>query len=136
MDDLALVDTPSLNEVVHDFSLFVQLLNSAFLGHILQTHDTVRDAAALDKTHKANFSSVVGMGATASFRVNASDVDNAERVARDNTTLVQRETVLSFSFGLVHEAFSDVVTLIDQPVGMVLDLKFFGLSQTLVVSDV
>ena len=76
------------------------------------------------------------MGSTAGFGVNTFDIDDAEGVARDDTTLVQRETVFALSLGLIHKAFRDVMTIIDQPVSSILNVLLLLASQTLIVRDI
>ena len=41
--DLLLVDTPSVAQVIQDVGLGVHHVNSSLLGHVLKTHNTIRD---------------------------------------------------------------------------------------------
>ena len=76
------------------------------------------------------------MSTAACLSVDTFDIDDTKGVAWDNTSLIKRETVFALSFGLVHKAFRDVVTIIDQSVGSILDLLLLLSSQTLVVCNV
>ena len=76
------------------------------------------------------------MSSAASLGVDAFDVDDAERVTRHDTSLVKRETEFALSLGLIHEAFRDVVTIIDQSVRSVLNLLLLLARQALIVCDV
>lgn len=64
------------------------------------------------------------MSSTASFSVNTSDVYNSKLVTRNNTTLVETESVLFFSLALIHETFSDIYTVINQAISLVLNFLF------------
>ena len=76
------------------------------------------------------------MSTAACLSVDTFDIDDAERVAWYDTTLVKRETVFTLSFGLIHKAFRDVVTIIDQPVSLILYLLLLLASETLIVCDI
>ena len=76
------------------------------------------------------------MSTAACLSVNTFDIDDTERVAWYDTTLVKRETVFTLSFGLIHKAFRDVVTIIDQPVSLILNLLLLLASETLIVCDI
>ena len=76
------------------------------------------------------------MSTAACLSVDTFDIDDAEGVAWDNTSLIKRETVFALSFGLVHKTFADIVTIIDQSVGSILDLLLLLSSQTLIVCDI
>ena len=76
------------------------------------------------------------MSSAACLSVNTFDIDDTEGVAWDDTSLVKRETVFALSFGLIHKTFRDVVTIIDQSVGSILDLLLLLASETLIVCDV
>ena len=76
------------------------------------------------------------MGAAASLCVDALDVDDAERVARHDTALVQTEAVLALGLRLVHEALRDVVPIVDEAVGSVFYLLLLLAGERLEVSDV
>jgi len=134
--DLLLVDTPSLTKITEDISLEVEHLNSALLGNILHTHDTIADSGGFQESEPANFASVVGVSTTARLYINTLDLDDAKRVSRHNTTLVKAETMLTLGLSLFHEALADVVTIVDHTVGSVLDLLLLSASQRLEVSNV
>ena len=76
------------------------------------------------------------MCSTARFGVNTLDVDDAERVAWHDTSLVKRETILEFRLGLVHEALRDVMSVVDQTIGSVFNCLFLLSCKTLEVSDI
>jgi len=76
------------------------------------------------------------MGAAAGFGVDAVNVDYTEGVTWDDTTLIEMETELLLSFGLVHEVFVDSVTVVDNAVSLILNLSLLLLGNTLEVSDV
>lgn len=75
--DLALVDTPFFNERVENATLFIQHLDCALLCAVLETHDTVRDAAAAKEADPAHLGSVVSVRAATGFGVDVCDVDDA-----------------------------------------------------------
>jgi len=76
------------------------------------------------------------VGAAACLSVNALDVDDAEGVARYDTSLVEREAVLLLSLGLIHEALGDVCGAIDYSICLVLDFHLLLACQTLEMSDI
>ena len=76
------------------------------------------------------------MSTAACLSVDAFDIDDTEGVAWNDTSLVKRETVFALSFGLIHKTFRDVMTIIDQSVGSILDLLFLLASETLIVCDI
>ena len=76
------------------------------------------------------------MSTTASLSVDTFNIDDTEGVAWDDTSLVKRETIFALSFGLIHKTFRDVVTIIDQSVGSILDLLLLLASETLIVCDI
>ena len=76
------------------------------------------------------------MSTAARLSVNTFNVDDTEGVAWNDTSLIKRETVFALSFGLVHKAFRDVVTIIDQSVGSILDFLLLLTSQTLIVCNI
>lgn len=76
------------------------------------------------------------MSTAACLSVDTFDIDDAEGVAWYDTSLIKRETIFALSFSLVHKTFRDVVTIIDQSVGSILNLLLLLSSQTLVVCDI
>ena len=76
------------------------------------------------------------MGTTACLSVDTLDVDDSERVAWDDTTLVKRESELSLGLSLVHETLGDVVRGVNDSVGVVFNGFLLSLGQTLEVGDV
>ena len=67
------------------------------------------------------------MSTAAGFSVNTFNADNAKLVSRNHTTLVKGETILKLSFGLIHKAFVDVDTFINETIGLVLNSGLFFL---------
>ena len=76
------------------------------------------------------------MSTAACLSVDTFDIDDTERVAWDDTSLVKRETVFALSFGLIHKTFRDVVTIIYQSVCSVFDFLFLLASETLIVCNI
>ena len=136
LDELILTNTPLVLEGVEDVSFVVEDLDSTLLGHVLKSYDTIGDSAALKDSNPTYLRSVIGVGTTAGFSVNSIDVDDSERVSRDHSTLVESVSVLLLSFSLVHEPLSDLVTFVNQSVGLVLDVHLLLLGEPLEMSDV
>lgn len=134
--NLALIDAPIFNKGVENVRLFVEQLDGLLLCAVLKANDTVGDTTRADKSHPSYFSRVVGVSATTGLRVHASDVHDSERVAGDDTTLVEGEAVLELGLGFVHEALGNAMALHNESVSLVLDLHLFLLRETAVVSDV
>ena len=76
------------------------------------------------------------MSTAARLRVDTLDVDHSEGVSWHDTTLVKRESEFELGFLLVHETLGDVVPVVNQTVGSVLDLLLLISCQTLEMSDV
>jgi len=134
--ELTLIDTPGVHEVVEDSVFGVHDLNCALLANVVESDDTVGNSGRFDDANPTDLGSVVSVSTTASFTVDALDVDNSKSVSGNDTTLVQVEAVLLLSVGLVHEGFLDVDASVDDSVGSVLNGVLFFLSQGLVVSDI
>lgn len=121
---------------MQNVELLVHYLDGTLLGDVVESDNTVRDALRFQNTDPTDLCSVVGMCTAASFSINPGDVHNTERVARNNTTLVEGETVLFFSFCFVHETLGDGVAAVDQSVGVILNCVLFFLCEALVVGDI
>jgi len=121
---------------VQNVELLVHYLDGTLLSDVVESDNTVRDALRFQNTDPTDLCSVVGMCTAASFSINPSDVHNTERVARNNTTLVEGETVLFFSFCFIHETLGDRVAAVDQSVGVILNCVLFFLCEALVVGDI
>ena len=134
--NLALVDSPGLRQLMQDAKLSVHDLDRTLLSDVIQTHNTVRNALRLEDANPADFGGVVGVCAAASLRVHAADVYYTQRVTRNNTTLVERETVLLLGLRLVHETLRDRMASVDQSVCVIFNRVLFLLGETLVVRDV
>ena len=76
------------------------------------------------------------MSTAACLSVDTFDIDDTERVSWDDTSLVKRKTVFTLSFGLIHKTFRDIVTIIDQSVGSILNFLLLLASETLIVCDI
>ena len=134
--DLTLVNTPHFAEICQNASFGTENVDGSFLGDVGQTHDTVRDSLGFQNPNPADLSSVVSVRSTASLDIDALNIDYAKRVPRHDTALIKTEPIFSLGFRLVHEAFADVVTVVDQAVGHVLDVSLLLACQTLVVRNV
>lgn len=134
--DLLLVHTPSITEIIQDVGFGVEHLNGSLLTDVLKTNDTVRDTGRSQDAYPTDLGSVVSVGTTASLCVDSLDVDDTKRVAWNDTALVEGETELELSLSLVHESLRDVVSIVNQSVGGILNLLFLLTSQALEVSDV
>jgi len=106
------------------------------MGDIIKSYDTVRDSLSLDEFNPADFGSAVTMGSTAGFSIDTLNIDNSERVAWDNTSLIKMETVVLLSLGFIHETFVDFAAAIDNSVCCIFDFLFLLFAQTLVVGDI
>ena len=106
------------------------------MRHVVQTQDTVRDTLGLDDADPADFGGVVAMGAAAGLGVYALDVNHSQRVAWNNTTLIEVETELLLSVCLVHEVLVNGVAVVDDSVGLILDGSLLILCDAPIVSDV
>ena len=76
------------------------------------------------------------MGSTASLSINSLDINDSQRVAWYHSTLVETESELFLSFGFIHEAFLNIVTIVDDPVCLVLNCFLLFLGETHVMSDI
>ena len=76
------------------------------------------------------------MRSAASLNVDALDIDHAKGISRNDTTLIKTESIFSLGLRLVHEAFADIVAVVNQAVGHVLDFLLFLGRQAFVVRDV
>ena len=76
------------------------------------------------------------MSTTARLGIDALDLDDAERVARHDTTLVEAEAMLTLGLGLIHEALVNGVAFVDDAIRSVLNLLLLVTSQGLEVCDV
>lgn len=76
------------------------------------------------------------MGAAACLSIDTLNIDDSELVAWDNTSLIERESILTLRLSLVHEAFSDVVSSIDETIRSILNLLLLIPRQTLEVCDI
>lgn len=119
--DLLLVYSPCLTKVVKDAGLVVEDLDCALLGDVLHTDDTVTDSGGSQKSEPADFAGIIGVSTTASLSVDTLNLNNAERISGDNTTLVKAEAMLAFCLGLVNEALIDCVAFVNDTVGSVLN---------------
>ena len=76
------------------------------------------------------------MGTAASLGINTIDVYDSERVAWDDTALVEVESEFLLCFSLVHEILVDGVAVINDSVSLIFNSSLFLLGDTLEVSDV
>lgn len=76
------------------------------------------------------------MRATTGLRVHVGNVHNSERVAGNDTTLVEREAVLKLGLSFVHKTLGDGMALHNKSVSLVFDLHLFLFGETAVVSDI
>ncbi len=100
--NLSLVNSPGVAEVVQDALFVVEHLDGAFLRDVLESNDAVRDSLGLEQPDPADLGCVVAVSPAAGFRVHAFDVDDSKLVPRDDTALVQVEAVLSLGLCLIH----------------------------------
>lgn len=120
---MTLVNTPHFAKIRQDAGLGTENVDDSFLGDVGQTHDTIRDSLGFQNPNPADLSSVVSVRSTASLDVNTLNIDHAKRVARHDTALIKTESIFLLGLRLVHEAFADVVTVVDQAVSHVLDVS-------------
>ena len=111
--NLSLIDRPHIAELVKNISFLVQNCNSALLCDILKSYDTIRDSATLKNSDPSDLTCLVAMGSTAGFGINSCNINNSERVTRNNTTLIKGISILLLSFSLIHEAHLNLVTFVD-----------------------
>ena len=135
-NDLALVNTPLVAEFLQNLMLLIKYRDCALVGNIVQTDDTVRDTLRLDETNPPDFCSVVTVSTAAGLCIDTVDVYNSERVAWDDTTLVEVESEFLLSFSLVHEILVNGVAVINNSVSLIFNSSLFLLGDTLEVSDV
>ena len=106
------------------------------MGNVVQADNTVRDTLRLDKTNPPDLSSVVAVSTAASLCIDTVDVYDSERVAWDDTTLIEVESEFLLSFSLVHEILVNGVAVINYSVSLIFNSSLFLLGDTFEVSDV
>jgi hypothetical protein len=116
--------------------LIIKNLDSSFLSNVVKTDNAIRDSLALKNSNPTNFSGVITVSTAACFSINTFNVNNSERVAWDDTSLVKMETVLFFCISFVHKVLVNVNTIVNDSVGFIFDGLFFFLTKRLIVSDV
>lgn len=127
--DLRLVDTPSITELVHDVHLTVHHVDGSLIGNVVQPDDTIGDSLGLDELDPADLGGVVAVSTAACLGVDSLDIYNSELVSWHNTTLVKVEAIVLLGLGLVHEGLVDLAALVDDSIGLVLDGSLLLLGQ-------
>lgn len=136
LNDFALIDTPEVLQIVDDGRFFVEGLQHLLVCHVIETQDAVTDSRGLEDLDPSNFGSVVAVGSAAGLHVDSFDIHHTDLVARDDTSLIEIESVLGLCLLLALEVLSNGVTLEDDAVGLVLDLHFHLLTDGGVVGDI
>lgn len=76
------------------------------------------------------------MGSTTSLDINILNIHDSEVVTRDNSSLIQPESVLLLGNGLVHEILVDPYSFENYFVGLVFDLPLLLFGYRGIMSDV
>ena len=106
------------------------------MGNVVETDYTVRDTLGFNDTDPTDLGGIIAVSTAACLGINTIDVDNSERVAWNNTTLVEMEAELLLSFCLVHEVLVNGVAVINNSISLIFDSSLFLLSDALEMSDV
>ena len=135
-DDLSLVDAPEILEIVDDRSLLVQGFQHSLVGHEVQSQNAVADSGRLEDLDPPNFTRVVAVSSAAGLDIDSLDIDDPDGISRDNSTLVEVETVLGLGLLLAFEVFADGMSFQHNPIGFIFDLQFDFLGKGGVVGDI
>lgn len=136
LDNLALVDTPEVLQVVDDRRFFIEGLQHLLVCHVVETQDTVTDSGRLEDLNPSYFGSVITVGSAACLHIDSFDIDHTNLVSRDDTSLVEIESMLGLSLLLALEVLPDGVALEDDAIGLILDLHLHLLADGGVVGDI
>lgn len=76
------------------------------------------------------------MSPAASFRIDSINLDYSELLARDDTTLIKRESIFLLHFCFGSQELVDFVRRCDDAISFILNRLFFLLREALVVRDI
>jgi hypothetical protein len=119
IDYLGLVDSPKFIEVTDDCDLAIQMRDDPFPGHIAQPQNSIRNSSSLNNLDPAHLRSRITMRATASLSINSLNINDPQRIAWNDTSLVQMESIFEFCLGLVHKRFVDGMALEHDPICLI-----------------
>ena len=120
-----LIDAPKIFKIVDDISFFVQRFKNFVVGNIVKTQNTVTDSCRFVNLYPTYLTCIVTVSSAASLNIDSFDVHNSDSVAGNNTSLIEVESMLRFSFFLTLEIFADRMAFQNDSVGLVLNLHFF-----------